>query len=135
MERYDRYKASSAEWIGEIPSTWQSVKIKYEFDVVAGATPKSGVGAYWDGDIPWVSPADFSDTDRYVFSGRRSLTKDGVDSCGTTIVPKGSIIVSNRAPIGRVSIAGNSLCTNQGCKALVKRGAINELIKKTEKVH
>ncbi|MEG2146758.1 MAG: restriction endonuclease subunit S, partial [Lachnospiraceae bacterium] len=43
------------------------------------------------------------------------------------LVPAGSIIVSNRAPIGLIAIADHSLCTSQGCKSLVKKtDIINE---------
>ena len=43
-------------------------------------------------------------------------------SCNTQIVPQGSIIFSKRAPIGSVAIAGNDLCTNQGCLSCVPNG-------------
>mgnify|MGYP003378922712 CR=1 FL=1 len=48
---------------------------------------------------------------------------EGLASCGTTLVPKSSIILSTRAPIGSLAIAKTDLCTNQGCKSLVPFGA------------
>lgn len=40
------------------------------------------------------------------------------------MLPKGSILVTSRAPIGNIAIAGRELCTNQGFKSLVPgRGA------------
>ncbi len=32
MKRYDSYKDSGVEWIGEIPSHWGTTKIKYTTD-------------------------------------------------------------------------------------------------------
>ena len=119
MERYEAYKDSGVEWIGEIPENWSVERVKDSCTVVAGATPKSDVAEYWDGDIPWITPADYSETQHYVDGGSRSITELGLNSCGTSLVPKGSVIVSNRAPIGLVSVASCSLCTNQGCKAVV----------------
>lgn len=120
-----RMKDSGIEWIGEIPEGWEVRKIKNNFMIYAGATPKSEKAEYWDGGIPWITPADFKTTDKYVSYGRKSLTALGYDSCGTTLVPAGSIIFSKRAPVGSVVIAKNTLCTNQGCLACIPNDAVN----------
>ena len=120
-----KMKDSGIEWIGEIPEGWEVRKIKNNFMIYAGATPKSEKAEYWDGGIPWITPADFKTTDKYVSYGRKSLTALGYDSCGTTLVPAGSIIFSKRAPVGSVVIAKNTLCTNQGCLACIPNDAVN----------
>ena len=43
----------------------------------------------------------------------------GFESCTTSMLPKGSVLVTSRAPIGNIAIAGRNLCTNQGFKSLV----------------
>lgn len=116
-------KDSGVEWIGEIPQSWRVDSIKRHFHVISGATPKSENADYWDGDIPWITPADYKTKDKYVAAGRRNLSQEGYNSCGTTIVPKGSIIFSKRAPVGTVAIAKNDLCTNQGCLSCVAKDA------------
>ena len=115
-------KDSGVEWIGEIPEGWRTCKIKDIFQVVSGATPKSEQPEYWDGDIVWVTPADYKTNDKFVSSGKRTLTQAGYDSCGTTLVPAGSIVFSKRAPIGSVAIAQVPLCTNQGCLSCINKG-------------
>lgn len=120
-----KMKDSGIEWIGEIPEGWEIRKIKNNFMIYAGATPKSEKAEYWDGGIPWITPADFKTTDKYVSYGRKSLTALGYDSCGSTLVPAGSIIFSKRAPVGGVVIAKNTLCTNQGCLACIPNDAVN----------
>lgn len=110
---------SGIEWIGEIPEKWEIKKVKYLFSVVNGATPKSSVPEYWDGDIMWITPADMSFEMFEIKDSRQKITAAGLASCGTTLVPKGSIVISTRAPIGQICIAGKELCTNQGCKTLV----------------
>ena len=52
-------KDSGIEWIGKIPEGWKYQKTKYLFDIVSGTTPDSSNADYWDGDIPWITPADF----------------------------------------------------------------------------
>ena len=58
-------------------------------------------------------------SEKYTSSGARGITEIGLNDAGLDLVPENSIIVSNRAPIGLISIASNPLSTNQGCKALV----------------
>lgn len=88
--------------------------------MVNGATPKSSNQEYWDGTIPWATPDDLGDVGNdTLFETDRFITEDGLNSCGTTLVPTGSIILSTRAPIGHLAIAGCQMCTNQGCRSLV----------------
>jgi type I restriction enzyme S subunit len=126
MKRYDTYKESGIEWIGKIPNDWKINKIKYLATVINGSTPDSGIDKYWDGDIDWVTPADISKIqDNYISNSIRKITEEGLNNCGTTLVPKGSVILTTRAPIGNVAIAGKELCTNQGCKSLLFKSNSN----------
>ena len=118
-------KDSGVAWIGEIPEGWQCRPIKNSFTVYSGATPKSENADYWDGEIIWVTPADFKTQDRIVSAGKRNLTAEGYSSCGTTLVPSGSIVFSKRAPIGTVAVANTELCTNQGCLSCVPHDGVD----------
>lgn len=120
--KYEDYKDSGVAWIGEIPSHWEMVKLKYNFTIYAGATPKTEISDLWNGDIIWITPADYKTTDKYIMCGERTITKKGYDSCNTQIVPRDSLIFSKRAPIGTVAISGIELCTNQGCLSCVPKG-------------
>lgn len=118
-------KDSGIDWIGKIPWNWQIKKIKYLFKVINGSTPDSDYLDYWDGDITWITPADMPDFG-YISKGERSITLKGYKSCGTTLVPFNSIVVSSRAPIGKINITEDTLCTNQGCKCLVSNNLCNK---------
>ena len=89
--------------------------IKRLMRLYAGATPKSDNESFWDGDIAWVTPADYKTEDVYISRGRRNISIDGFNSCATTILPVNSIIFSKRAPIGLVVLNREPICTNQGC--------------------
>jgi type I restriction enzyme S subunit len=93
--------------------------VRRVFRLVNGSTPRSDVPKYWDGEIVWVTPQDLSGPEDVITKSARTITAEGYASCGTTLVPAGSILLSTRAPIGSVAIAGADLCTNQGCRALV----------------
>ncbi|MCR4964894.1 MAG: restriction endonuclease subunit S [Bacteroidales bacterium] len=114
-------KDSGVEWIGMVPEHWEVKKIKFFFDIFAGATPKTENKNYWDGDIVWVTPADYKTEDKFIDKGSRTITQQGYNSCNTQLVPPGSIIFSKRAPIGTVAINNVELCTNQGCLSCVPK--------------
>lgn len=119
-KKYPSYKDSGVEWLGEVPEHWEVCRIKNSAIIFNGATPKSVTKEYWDGDISWIGPADMGKgKGREISCGVRNITTSGYNSCGTNLIPKGSVILSSRAPIGKVLIAENTLCTNQGCKSLV----------------
>ena len=88
--------------------------------VVGGGTPSTKDPANFDGDIPWLTPRDLSGAhDRYIGRGARSLSKKGLDSSSAKLLPAGSVLLSTRAPIGYVALAGNPIATNQGFRSLV----------------
>jgi len=120
LRRYSNYKDSGVEWLGEGPAHWEVLPIKRSFHIVGGSTPKSENELFWDGDILWATPSDLSKRESvYIDDTQRKITADGLASCGTTLVPIASIILSTRAPIGSLAIAETAMCTNQGCKSLV----------------
>jgi type I restriction enzyme S subunit len=78
------------------------------------------VPQFWGGDIEWITPNDLSrDRSQVINAGERNLTKAGYDSCSARQFPAGSVVISSRAPVGYVAIAGQEMCTNQGCKTAV----------------
>lgn len=111
-------KYSGIEWIGQIPEHWEIRRLKYLGQIMNGATPSSTVPAFWDGNITWVTPIDINDL-KYINRSDRMITQQGYMSCGTSLVPKGSVILTTRAPIGKPTIANIPLCTNQGCKSII----------------
>lgn len=117
-------KDSGIDWIGKIPKHWEIVKIKNIFNISSGATPKTDNMAYWDGEIIWITPADYKTEDKIIKSGKRNITLAGLNSCGTSIIPKDSIIFSKRAPIGLVAINVVPLCTNQGCISCIPKSFV-----------
>lgn len=117
--KYSTYKDSGGEWIGDIPDHWSANPLKRAFKIEGGSTPTPDE-VNWDGDITWVTPADLSGlSSLFLDASKRTITAAGLASCGTTLLPAGSLILSTRAPIGSLAIALIKVCTNQGCKGLV----------------
>lgn len=97
-------------------------------DIVSGATPKTDVPKYWDGEIPWITPADLSAHEGIYFRGKpKTITRAGLESSSATMLPPGSILFSSRAPIGHCALTTYPLCTNQGFKNIVPNGLLDPL--------
>lgn len=87
--------------------------------VVGGSTPKTGVAEYWDGEYRWISPAELKADSGIIYDSVKKITKAGIDSCSLQELPVGTVILSSRAPIGKVAIAGNTFYCNQGFKNII----------------
>ena len=99
---------------------WPKACLGEVAQVVSGATPKSSVDEYWDGDIPWITPADLSKLEgKEVSTTARRITKAGLASCSSRLLPPRSVLFSSRAPIGHVAINIVPMATNQGFKSFV----------------
>ena len=94
-------------------------------EIVSGSTPKSGIAEYWDGDVKWITPAELNDDSYIVNDTVRKITSLGVQKTGLTSFPAGTVILSSRAPIGKVAIAGCEMYCNQGFKNLICSDVIN----------
>lgn len=106
----------------ELPKGWEEKPVKYIFSVLNGATPASGEPAYWNGDIYWATPEDIGSMSGNILKDtRRKITAEGYRNCGAQLAPVGSIVMTTRAPVGNLAIAGIPLCTNQGCRTLVPK--------------
>ena len=104
----------------EIPVGWEVKQICDIAKIFNGSTPSTTEEGNYGGEIVWITPKDLSDQNcKFVYQGARNITQAGYDSCSTTMVPKGTVVMSSRAPIGLLSIAQCDLCTNQGFKNMV----------------
>ena len=111
IELFGDYVLSHAQ------SDWKSISEIGK--VVGGATPKTNIEEYWDGEYRWITPAELSSDSGYIYDSVRKLTKAGVDSCSLQEMPIDTVILSSRAPIGKVAIAGNTFYCNQGFKNII----------------
>lgn len=106
--------------IRSLNRSWQEVQLKDICRIVGGGTPNTKIKSYFGSEIPWITPRDLATNNRReIFKGERSLSPAGLGSSGAKVIPKGSVLVSSRAPIGLVAIAGQDLATNQGIRSLI----------------
>ena len=96
-------------------------KISEIAQVVGGGTPSTKEeDNYANSGVAWITPKDLSGyTQKYIANGSRDISEKGLNSSSAKLMPKGTVLVSSRAPIGYVAIADGPLATNQGFKSLV----------------
>lgn len=87
--------------------------------VVGGSTPKTDDPGNWGGDIKWVTPAEIRESVNLVTDTLKHVTPQGVRAARLRIMPAGTVLLTTRAPIGKVALAGDELCCNQGFKCLI----------------
>jgi len=104
-----------------------TTKLKNVCVVVSGTTPKSTDKRYWNGTHVWITPAELSEDSFIVTDSERHITDEAIKATGLKSFPKGTVLLSSRAPIGKVAIAGCEMYCNQGFKNLICSESIYNL--------
>jgi type I restriction enzyme, S subunit len=96
---------------------WPTKPLEEIAELYGGSTPSRDSPAFWGGDICWVTPTDLPMPDEgisVVSKTKDRITQAGLDNSSASVVPKGTVLFSSRATIGKVAIANMPLTTNQG---------------------
>ncbi|WP_319231095.1 restriction endonuclease subunit S [Draconibacterium orientale] len=111
----------------KLPKGWEKVSLSEICTILGGGTPKTSVKDYWNGDIIWLSPTDLPEigTISKISSSNKRITKLGLDKSSAKLLPKGSVVFSSRASIGKIGIAEIELTTNQGFTNFICSEKIN----------
>ncbi|WII95495.1 restriction endonuclease subunit S [Moraxella haemolytica] len=103
------------------------VKLSNIIDIISGGTPATNNNEYWNGNIGWLSVADFNNDDRFVYHSEKTITEKGLKESSTKILNIGDTIISARGTVGALSQIGKPMAFNQSCFGLrAKKDIINE---------
>lgn len=117
-------KDSGVAWIGEIPAHWTICRVKDKCRLIGGSTPSpQEIGDEFS--LAWATPTDFDDITRTLEHTSRKISAAGHKEIGKTLVREGAVLISCRAPAGKVAYVTSSLSFNQGCKGLIPNQGIN----------
>ncbi|MEK6893054.1 MAG: restriction endonuclease subunit S [Nanoarchaeota archaeon] len=100
---------------------WKEVELGEVSQIVSGSTPSTIKSEYWEGGIiNWITPAEIGNGNNgYYYETRKKITKKGLESASINLFPKGTVMLTSRAPIGKVAIAGTEMCSNQEFKNFI----------------
>lgn len=101
----------------EIPAGWVADSVRSVAELGGGGTPSKSTDDFWNGDIPFFSPADAVDG-MFQFDTTDHITPAGLCGCSSPAYPTGTVFVTARGSVGKVVIAGRSMAMNQSCYAL-----------------
>ncbi|WP_298973596.1 restriction endonuclease subunit S [uncultured Fusobacterium sp.] len=106
---------------------WNFFKIKDIGKIISGSTPSTNISEYWNGEYLWITPAELNDDSFIINSTNRKLTYLGVKTSSLIELPIGTVLLSSRAPIGKVAIVGENMFCNQGFKNIIPNEKINSI--------
>jgi len=104
-----------------LPIGWRESAIGEEVRVVGGSTPSTASPEFWEGGTHhWATPKDLSTlTSPVLLDTERKITDEGVEQISSGLLPKGTVLLSSRAPIGYLAISQVPVSVNQGFIAMV----------------
>ena len=115
--------------LGEIPEGCEVRELGQVVDVLGGTTPSTKVREYWDeGTHYWATPKDLSNLSSPVLLDTvRKITDAGLERIGSGLLPRGTVLLSSRAPIGYLAISEVPIAINQGFIAMPPRKGTSNL--------
>lgn len=119
-------KLFPAEFENGIPKGWEVKKLGGVLEAKGGTTPSTKNSKFWDGENYWATPKDLSSLQFPVLlSTERKITNEGVSQISSGVLPKGTLLLSSRAPIGYLAISQIPISINQGFIAIQAKKVSN----------
>ncbi len=109
-----------------VPEGWDKSTAYSAMEVLSGGTPKTTVPDYWDGEIPFYTPKDASDT-AYVLQTERAITELGLKSCNSRLYELNTVFISARGTVGKLNLTSRPMAMSQSCYALIGKGHVSQL--------
>jgi len=114
-KRYERYKDSGVEWMGQVPNHWKVLKIKRLTRVKRGASPRPIDDPIYfddDGEFSWVRISDVTSSKMYLNESTEKLSTLGA-SLSVKLNP-GQLFISICATVGKPCITRIKCCIHDG---------------------
>ena len=113
MNRYAEYKDSGVEWIGEVPINWERSSLKYSMIILMGQSPSSENCNYDQIGKPFLQGCK-------EFGLHAPNSAEQFCITPPRISPKGAILMSVRAPVGKLNLADQEYGIGRGLCAFVQ---------------
>ena len=109
-----QFPGFGGELVDGLPKGWRKERLGDAIEVKGGSTPSTTVQEFWDGGFHWATPKDLSSIQSPVLlNTERTITEEGVKQISSGILPKGTLLLSSRAPIGYLAISQIPVSINQ----------------------
>ncbi len=107
--------------LGEVPNGWEVSTVGEQVQTVGGGTPSTKNVDFWDDGIHyWTTPKDLSNlTDKILLNTERKITDAGLKKISSGLLPKDTVLMSSRAPVGYLALSKIEVAINQGYIAIL----------------
>lgn len=123
-------KPSGVDWIGDVPITWATPKIKHVATVESGATPDRDNSTYWGGNISWFKTGELGQ--KIVYESEEQISAQALNETSVRLFRKGTVLIAmygQGKTRGKTSILGKDSCTNQACAGItLQKGMTPEFL-------
>ncbi|HFF5099426.1 TPA: restriction endonuclease subunit S, partial [Acinetobacter baumannii] len=101
--------------LGEVPKGWEVSTVGEQVQTVGGGTPSTKNVDFWDDGIHyWTTPKDLSNlTDKILLNTERKITDAGLKKISSGLLPKDTVLMSSRAPVGYLALSKIEVAINQ----------------------
>ena len=120
-------KDSGVEWIGEVPSHWEVMRLRFACEFRNGYTPSKANPDFWEnGSIPWYRMEDIRESGRFLNEAKQYITRKAVK--GNGLFEAGSFILATTATIGEHAVLiADSLANQQFTNLKIRKSLSNRL--------
>lgn len=107
--------------VSMLPTGWTTSRLEdVTLNIIGGGTPARKRKEYFGGKKVWLTPTEVPKEKVVVLNdSKEKITELGFENSSTRLIPEGSVLLTSRASIGFVAIAGCELTTNQGFASFV----------------
>lgn len=97
-----------------LPDGWQNVRLTDVARLESGHTPSKRNPQYWSGGVPWISLHDTEALDAWeIQATNQTITEAGLANSSARLLPKGTVVFSRTATVGKSTVMGRDMATSQ----------------------
>lgn len=119
--RYERYKDSGVEWLGEVPEHWKAASLRWLSKRYSGGTPDKLNLDYWiDGTIPWLNSGAVNEP--IITEPSAFITEEAFQKSSAKWIPKDALVMAlagQGKTKGMVAQLGIQTTCNQSMAAII----------------
>ena len=123
-------KDSGLDWFGFIPEHWQILPMKLLLEkIYSGGTPTTTMSEFWtdnEDGINWVAISDITKSKGILTETAKKITQKGLESKNLEIIPKGTLLLSIFASLGKTTTLGIDSTVNQAIIGLQPNSKLNQ---------
>lgn len=99
---------------------WEKVRISDVTTIIGGGTPSRSNPDFFKGNILWIGPTEIpKDKIRIITQTNEQLTIEAIKKSSAKLLPIGTVLLTTRATVGEVAIAGQEIATSQSLENFI----------------